>query len=201
MKGLQPLIGRIVPASKPATKPAGARPNGTRRGQPPAEDILRILPKNRATKMQEPESSDGLPGHNPYDAAVSAGFSYAAAKQREEVRLLDEKIKQAKIDTETAQIALERERLASQEARGTLIAKTDYLAKQEAIVSTLKELVRLVISECEVLIPAEIRDVSIEKLERKSDAAFTAIALAVVKGKTRDAVIHSMNEAFRVEDA
>ena len=144
----------------------------------------------------------GLPGDNPYDDAVAnRGFSYSAAKQREEVRLLDEKIKQAKIDTETAQITLERERLAVQEARGALISKSEYLAKQEAIVSTLKELVRLVVSECEVLLPADIRDASVEMIERKSDAAFVAIAQAVIKGKPRDAVIHAMNDAFRDSDA
>lgn len=164
---------------------------------------------SKATKKYRPDvvPSDtpcvlGLPGENPYDEAVAnRGFSYAAAKQREEVKLLDEKIKQAKIDTESTQIALERERLALQEARGGLIAKADYLAKQEAIVSTLKELVRLVISECEVLLPANIRDAAVEGLERKADAAFTSIAASVIKGKPRDAVIHAMNDAFRNFDA
>jgi hypothetical protein len=132
---------------------------------------------------------------------VRNGFSYAAAKQREEVRLLDEKIKQAKIDTETAQITLEREKLAAQEARGALISKNDYLAKQEAIVSTLKELVRLVVSECEILLPADIREASVASIECKADAAFTAIALSVIKGKPRDAVVHAMNDAFRGADA
>ena len=188
-----PAVERVLGCLPLAHKRKAEKPNGKHHAKPPAQaDVEHV----------EGRQSVGLPGDNPYDDAVAhRGFSYAAAKQREEVRLLDEKIKQAKIDTETAQITLERERLATQEARGTLIAKSDYLAKQEAIVSTLKELVRLVVSECEILLPADIRDERVATIERKADAAFAAIAMAVIKGKPRDAVVHAMNDAFRDCDA
>lgn len=168
-------------------------------------DCLPILKprKIKKPKIHEPEPEPvkvfvaGLPGENPYDdAVVNRGFTYANAKQREEVRLLDEKIKQAKISTESAQIALERERLTLQEQKGVLISKESYLVKQEAIVSTFKELVRLITSECGVFLPAEVREETIETLERKTDAAFTAIAASVLKNKPRDFVIQSLNDAF-----
>jgi hypothetical protein len=141
-----------------------------------------------------------LPGHNPYDKAVATTeFTYADAKQREEVILIQERQTQAKLATEAAQIALDKEKLAFQQQRGELILKSEYLIKQEIIISTFKDLLSLVITESVVNIPSHVRPSFQETISRKVNAALTSVSKSVQEKQPRDLVFQNMQSAFKAE--
>lgn len=173
-------------------------------------DASAPLPPARASRKQRggsdevAEASDEgddfavLPGSNPYDKAViKHGFSYKAAKEREEVRLLDEKIKQAKINTEQSQIALEKERVALQEARGALLPREEVNQRLASVVAAMTELARMgiadAISHCA---PGERSRVR-EQIDLRFNSAMTALGEAVAKRLDGATVAQRIQDAFR----
>jgi hypothetical protein len=156
------------------------------------------IPASPATPNEVQPIESLLPGSNPYDKAVQRGiFTYAEAKQREEAALVGERIKQAQIATEQAQIALDKEKLDLQEKKRDLISVSDYVARQELVIGTFQELLRLVVSESVLAVPANQRDEIETKLGEKVRAAMSTIAQSVLSMKPRDAVIQEMLEAFK----
>lgn len=152
----------------------------------------------KTTTLFKKSTPKELPGENPYDEAVrDHGFSYAEAKQREESALVVEKIRQAKIATEQAQIALDKEKLVLQQQRGDLIETSEYIARQEIVISTFQELLRLVISECVISLSPNIRDEKQQEVTNKANNAMDAIGGGVLKKKSRDAVMQMMFDAFK----
>lgn len=176
-----------------------------------SDDGELLLPPRRKARRkampEAPELDDSpelsehlgiLPGKNPYDKAVLKNIlNYGAAKQREEVRLVEERIEQAKIDNERARLDLEQKKLDIQISRGTLISKDDYMARNEAVISTFKELLKLCLVEMSLSVPANTRESVLSLMMLKSDAAFADIGKSVVARRPRDDVFQSMLEAFK----
>jgi hypothetical protein len=139
-----------------------------------------------------------LPGANPYDAAVATGaIDYSTAKVREEVNLVNERMAQAKIATETARLELEAKRLEVAKERDQLIARSDYLARQESLVVGFLELARLTISHMGNKVMSTDRDSAITDATERMRAGMAALSEAVATRATRDVSLLAMTDAFR----
>lgn len=145
----------------------------------------------------EPDHLSLLPGSNPYDKAFLAGaISYAEAKVRDELHTRQEI---AKLELEEKALALEARKQEIAVERGNLITKEDYLTRQEALVSTFLELLRLTATDLASRISAAARPIAIEEVTHKYQAALAALSKAVADKKPRDLASQAMHEAFRGE--
>jgi predicted transcriptional regulator len=140
-----------------------------------------------------------LPGQNDYDDIVTAGsFSFAEAKQREEVKaLMGEKALQLKIATQTAQLAYDKEKIEVDARRGELITKEESKQRIAVLVSAFNELLRMVICDAGVKFNPLERELLVETLSSKSNDAMGLLADAVASRKNMEQISVILQSAFR----
>jgi hypothetical protein len=182
------------------TKADAASAPGSNAGRVAAlHTIVQKLNENvkNNNKRRDEASSDTslLPGSNPYDRAVAAGvITYAEAKTRDE---LHTRQAIAKLELEKANLDIEERKLENKQRVGLLIAREDYLARQESLVSTFVELLRLYGVDLATHIPASMREAALSSSTDRAHAAMHALADAVTKKEQPDVVRQRMHDAFR----
>lgn len=143
------------------------------------------------------DATNGLPGFNPYDAAVRDGIiDYQMAKTREEVLRVREVTERERIATEQARIALEKDRVSLDLLRGALITKEDNHARLSALASAFNELLRLAVSESAQAVPASNREAFEQLMQQKCTQSMEALAEAVAKRVPTDKTNTMLLEAF-----
>ena len=163
-----------------------------------ASAVAKKAPATSKKPEPPPEIVDAdLPGTCPYDKAVANGrLTYAEAKTRDE---LHTRAELAKIELETATLTLEARKLEIAQERGTIVSKEEYLERQEVMVSTFLELLRLAVTDVTVRLPSTQRDVATEEVLHKCNNAMTALATATAERKPREVAAQAMFDAFRGE--
>jgi len=152
-----------------------------------------------AAKPLDDEGINGMPGECPYDRIVLAGrLTYAEAKTRHELlHISAEKIKQSQLETESVALSLASRKLEIEKERGNLVTVDFCIKRQDEVVSTFTDLVKMIVSECTSRLPASEEPMVNELITRKYRAAMGVASEKLQAGAELCDVIQDMQSVFR----
>lgn len=154
-----------------------------------------------AAAKSEIVGSHDMPGSCPYDNVVLSGkMTFSDAKTRHELLYIStQKIKQAEIETQQAELALELRKIEIEKARGKVVAVEYCEGRQHALITCMLDLLRMVVAESAASIAQDARKLMIDDVTRKYRAALAAAADSLTNGSELSDIVLVMQRAFRGE--
>jgi len=156
---------------------------------------------NLAAAKSEIIGSHNMPGSCPYDNVVLSGkMTFSDAKTRHELLYIStQKIKQAEIETQQAELALELRKIEIEKARGKVVAVEYCEERQHTLITCMLDLLHMVVAESAATIAQDARKKTIDDVTRKYQASLAAAADSLTNGSELGDIMLVMQRAFRGE--